>query len=110
MRYAMRNVVPFKPPETFARFGIDWTKDPTTICERSLWEAYLSYESSCGSDGLVSLILLSRVARRQGAVAEDLDMAADFAEIILAMQLRKHQGDSLAAVQTSLESHRRHDN
>jgi hypothetical protein len=74
------NVVPFGPPESFARFGIDWTRDAKTEPERSLREAYLTFESSCSADGLVSILLLAVVSRRQGAVAEDLQAAADFAE------------------------------
>ncbi len=63
-------------------------------------EAFLTHETSCGMSGLVSLLLLAVVSRRQGAVAEDLQGAADFAEIILAMELRKHQDDTLAAAQS----------
>ena len=96
------NVVHFRPPETFKRFGIDWTRDATSDPERSLREAFLTYESSCGPDGLVSTLLLAIVSRRQGAVAEDLQAAADLAEIILAMKLRKHQDDTLEMVQAYL--------
>lgn len=98
------NVVPLKAPETFARFGIDWARDAKTNSERELREAFLTYETSCGSSGLVSLVLLSLVSRRQGAVAADLAAAADFAEIMLAMQLRKHLDDALQAVHSFLES------
>ena len=94
----MKNVVPFRAPETFERFGIDWTREPTTDEERFLREAFLSYESRCGQDGLVSLLLLSVVSRRQGNTAKDLQTAADFAEIMLAMKARKHQDDTLAAI------------
>jgi len=73
-----------------------------TPAEQSLREAFLTYESSCGLNGLVSLLLLVTVSRRQGAVAEDLQAAADFAEVILAMQLRKHQSDVLELVQSCL--------
>ncbi|MBV8368562.1 MAG: hypothetical protein JO036_06450 [Candidatus Eremiobacteraeota bacterium] len=100
----MRNVVPFKAPETFARFGIDWTRAAKNEEERILREAFLTYETSCGMNGLTSLLLLATVARRQGTVAEDLQGAADFAEIMLAMQLRKHQDDVLAGVQSYLAS------
>ena len=89
------NVVPFKAPDTFKRFGIDWTRDAETDHERTLREAYLSYETSCGLNGLVSVLLLAIVSRRQGAVAADLQAAANFSEVILAMQLRKHQHDAL---------------
>jgi hypothetical protein len=92
------NVVPFKPPETFERFGIDWTRDATNDRERSLREAYLTYESSCGPNGLVSLVLLAVVCGRQGAVAGDLQAAADLAETMLSMKLRKHRDDTLEAV------------
>jgi hypothetical protein len=85
------NVVPFKSPEPFDRVGIDWTRKARTPEEQSLRETFLTYESSCGLNGLVSLLLLTTVSRRQGAVAEDLQAAADFAEVVLAMQLRKHQ-------------------
>ena len=101
MRRSM-NVVPFRAPESFARFGIDWTRDAKTEPERSLREAYLTFESSCGHDGLVSILLLAVVSRRQGAVAEDLQAAADFAEIILGMKLRKHRDDALEMVRDCL--------
>ena len=96
------NVVPFKAPDTFARFGIDWRRDATSDGERSLREAYLTYETSCGPNGLVSVILLAIVSRRQGAIADDLRSAADFAEIILAMKLGKHQDDALQAAHAYL--------
>jgi hypothetical protein len=38
------------------------------------------------------------VSRRQGAVGQDLQAAADLAEIMLAMTLGKHQHDSLEMV------------
>jgi hypothetical protein len=94
----MKNVVPFRSPETFERFGINWTREPTNESERFLREAFLSYESCCGQDGLVSLLLLSVVSRRQGNAATDLQTAADFAEIMLAMKARKHQDDTLGAI------------
>jgi hypothetical protein len=97
-----RNVVPFKPPETFKRFGIDWTREATSNRERSLREAYLTYESSCGPDGLVSILLLAVVSRRQGTVPEDLEAAAGIAEITLAMKLRKHRDDAMEAVHAYL--------
>ena len=50
--------------------------------------------------GLVSVLLLAVVSRRQGAVAEDLQGAADFAEVILTIELRKHQDDTLAVAQS----------
>ena len=96
------NVVPFKPPEMFAQFGIDWKREATSDRERSLREAYLTYESSCGPNGLVSILLLAVVLRRQGAVAEDLQAAADFAEIMLSMKLRKHRDQVLEAVHAYL--------
>ena len=98
------NVVPFKAPETFDRFGIDWTKEAKTDAERCLREAFLTYETSCGSSGLISLVLLALVSRRQGAVAADLAAAADFAEVMLAMQLRKHVDHALLAVKSFIES------
>ncbi|MDB5072680.1 MAG: hypothetical protein JWM87_3791 [Candidatus Eremiobacteraeota bacterium] len=98
----MRNVVPFKAPDTFARFGIDWTRSAATERERKLREAFLTYESSCGPNGLVSLLLLATVSRRQGAVAEDLQAAADHAEILLAMKLHKHQDDAMSSMETYL--------
>lgn len=97
------NVVPFKAPETFARLGIDWTRNAKTERERALRGAFLTYESSCGPNGAVSLLLLATVSRRQGAVAEDLQAAADFAEIVLGMQMRKHQDDVIETVQSNLE-------
>ena len=99
-----KNVVPFKAPETFERFGIDWTRAAKTKPERSLREAFLTYETSCGSSGLVTVVLLAIVSRRQGAVAEDLQAAADYAEIMLAMQLRKHMDDALTEVHAFLAS------
>ena len=96
------NVVPFKAPEMFQRFGIDWRREATSDRERSVRGAYLTYESSCGPNGLVSVLLLAVVSRRQGAVAQDLMAAADFAEILLAMQLGKHQNDALEAVHAYL--------
>jgi hypothetical protein len=96
------NVVHFRTPETFDRFGIDWKRDAMSDGERSLREAFLTYETSCGPDGLVSILLLAVVCRRQGTVAGDLQAAADFAEIMLAMKLRKHQDDALEAVHTFL--------
>ena len=98
----MKNVVPFKAPDTFARFAIDWTRAAATERERKLREAFLTYESSCGPNGLVSLLLLATVSRLQGAVAEDLQAAADHAEILLAMKLHKHQDDAMASMETYL--------
>src|ERR1700676_5630556 len=86
----------------FERFGIDWKRDATNDSERALREAYLTYESSCGPDGLVSILLLAVVSQRQGAVAKDLQAAADFAEIMLAMKLRKHRDDAMEAVHAYL--------
>jgi hypothetical protein len=50
------------------------------------------------------LVLLALVSRRQGAVAADLAAAADFAEVMLAMQLRKHVDDTLVAIKSFIES------
>jgi hypothetical protein len=99
----MKNVVPFRAPETFERYGIDWTREPTSETERLLREAFLGYDNSCGQDGLISVLLLAMVSRRQGAVAADLQAAADFAEIMLAMKARKHQDDTLAAIRSYYE-------
>jgi hypothetical protein len=93
-----RNVVPFRPSETFKRFGIDWTRDAANDGERTLREAYLTYELSCRQDGLVSILLLAIVSRRQGVVADDLQAAADFAEVVLSMTLREHRDDAIEAV------------
>ena len=60
----MKNIVPFKQPEVFAAHGIDWARPPATKDEHTLREAYLTYESSCGPEGLVSLLLLATVTRR----------------------------------------------
>ena len=100
----IKNVVPFRAPDTFARLGIDWTRAATTERERQVREAFLTHETSCGMSGLVSILLLAIVSRRQGTVAEDIQGAADFAEVILAMQLRKHQDDTLAAAQSYVEA------
>jgi hypothetical protein len=101
------NVVPFKAPDLYKRFGIDWTRKARTDAERDLREAYLLYESSCGPEGLTSIMLLAIVSKRQGAVAEDLQGAADFAEVILAMKLRKHEEDALEAVHAHLANGRK---
>lgn len=53
-------------------------------------------------NGLVSVLLLATVSRRQGSVAEDLQAAADHAEILLGIKLRKHQADALDGVQVYL--------
>jgi hypothetical protein len=94
----MKNVVPFAAPAKFAEFGIDWTREAVTDSERSLREAFLTYEASCGPNGLVSILLLAIVSRRQGSVGDDLQAAADHAEILLRMKLYKHQSDALEAV------------
>lgn len=73
-----------------------------TLRERELREAFLTFEASCGANGLVSLLLLATVSRRQGAVAEDLQAASDHAEVLLTLKLRKHQDDALASMQTFL--------
>lgn len=98
----MKNVVPFKQPEIFKQHGIDWTKAPSTKAERALREAYLTYETSCGPEGLVSMLLLATVTRRRGAVSQDLQDAADFAEILLAMKVGKHQFDALNIANASV--------
>ena len=98
----MKNVVPFRAPAKFAEFGIDWTRAAQTETERTLREAFLTYETSCGPNGLVSILLLAIVSRRQGSVAEDLQAAADHAEILLGMKLRKHQHDTLDGVHNYL--------
>ncbi|MDP9158594.1 MAG: hypothetical protein M3O74_30660 [Pseudomonadota bacterium] len=89
---------PALTPAKFAEFGIDWTRAARTEPERTLREAFLTYEASCGPNGLVSILLLAIVSRRQGAVAEDLQAAADHGEILLGMKLRNHQHDPLMAV------------
>jgi len=96
-----RNVVPFRAT-AFTACGIDWTRQPRSEPERSLREAYLTYESSCGADGLASLLLLATVFRRAGTIAPDLDDAAEVAEIALAAKLRKHQDDALNRVRSHL--------
>lgn len=98
----MKNVVPFVAPAKFAEFGIDWTRAARSESERTLREAFLTYEASCGPNGLVSILLLAIVSRRQGAVAEDLRGATDHAEILLGMKVRKHQHDALEAVHNYL--------
>jgi hypothetical protein len=87
----MKNVIPFKPPEGFEAHGIEWTREPATDRERSLREAYLTYELSCGPDGLVSVLLLASVCRRTGTVAADLQSAADHAEDLLGVKLVRHR-------------------
>lgn len=94
----MKNVVPFAAPAKFEEFGIDWTRAPKTESERSLREAFLTYETSCGPNGLVSILLLAIVSRRQGSVADDIQAAADHAEILLRVKLHKHQHDALQTV------------
>jgi hypothetical protein len=44
-------VVPFKPPEIFKRYGIDWTREPASDRERTLREAFLAYETSSIPNG-----------------------------------------------------------
>jgi len=94
----MKDVVPFRAPTKFVEFGIDWTQAARSESERALREAFLTYELSCGPNGLVSVLLLAVVSRRQGSVAEDLQAAADHAEILLGIKLHKHQADALDAV------------
>ena len=94
----VKNVVPFKTCDEFAKAGIVWSREPLSERERSVRETFLTYESSCGSSGLISLVLLAIVTRRRGEPADDLKNAADFAEVMLAMQLRKHQCDVLEMV------------
>ena len=96
------NVVPFRASETFQQHGIDWTKPAATERERALREAFLTYESSCGPHGLTSLVLLALVSRRQGAVAEDLQYAANLAEVMLSMKLREHQNHALSLAASHL--------
>ena len=91
-------VVPFKPPEIFKRYGIDWTREPASDRERILREAFLTYETSCIPNGLTSLLLLAIVCRRRGAIAADLEAAAGFAEVSLGMTLQKHRDQALEAV------------
>jgi hypothetical protein len=52
----------------------------------------------------VSLLLLAVVCRREGAVADDLQAAADFAEVTLSMELRKHQDDVLSDARSYVEA------
>ena len=92
------NVVPFRPPEIFNRYRIEWTRDAATHRERSLREAFLTYERSCNPQGLTSLLLLAIVCRRRGSVAADLEAAAGFAEVMLGMTLHKHQHQVLEAI------------
>jgi len=94
-----KNVVPFKAPDKFTEAGIAWTREPQSERERALREAFLTYEASCGPNGLVSILLLALVTRRQGSIASDLQDAADHAEILLGMKLRNHQMDMLEMVQ-----------
>jgi len=94
----MKNVIPFKPPEGFEAHGIDWTREPATNRERSLREAYLTYELSCGPEGLVSVLLLASVCRRARTVAADLQTAADHAEDFLSIKLVRHR---MRAIETA---------
>jgi hypothetical protein len=55
------SATPFKAPQIFQQFGIDWTQDAATEPERSLREAFLTHETSCGPNGLVSILLLAMV-------------------------------------------------
>lgn len=98
----MKNVVPFRTPDSFGRRGVDWTREPRTERERELREAYLLYESSAGTDGLMSVLLLSVVARRQGGVAADLQDAADHAEIWLSFKLSTHRDGALTTAEQFL--------
>jgi hypothetical protein len=98
----MKNVVPFKPPEGFERHGIEWTREPATDRERALREAYLTYELSCGPDGLVSVLLLANVCRRSGSVAPDLQSAADHAEDLLGIKLVRHRMRAIEIAQDAI--------
>jgi hypothetical protein len=101
----MRNVVPFTAPDKFGAAGIDGTREPRCENERSLREAFLTYETSCGPNGLLSLLLLALVSRRQGSVASDLQNAADHAEILLGTKLRTHQTDVLDMILNHIPKH-----
>ena len=96
------NVVPFKPCDAFDQAGIDWTREARSEEERALREAYLTYESSAGTSGLVSLLLLGIVSRRQGPIAADLEYVANRAEIVLSMKLRQRQCDVLKMLAESV--------
>lgn len=95
----MSDVIPFKPTDAFTRMGIEWTRSATTVRERRIREAFLTLESSSGMRGLAAVLLLAAACRRRGTVAIDLQNAADFAEIILSAELRKHMDDTLAGAQ-----------
>jgi hypothetical protein len=97
----MKNVIPFKPPEGFEAHGIEWTREPATERERSLREAYLTYELSCGPEGPVSILLLASVCRRTGTVAADLQSAADHAEGLLSIKLVHH---CMRAIKTAYDA------
>lgn len=101
----MNNVLPFRTQDAFARLGIDWTRIATTERERLVREAFLTEESSCGMRGLASLLLLALKCHRQGSIAEDLQGAAELAEVTLSMELRQHQDDTFAAAQLYVEAH-----
>ncbi len=80
----MKNLVPFAAPARFAEFDIDWTRAARTETERRLRQAFLTYEMSCGPNGLVSILLLAIVSGRHASVPEDLEAGADHAEIFFA--------------------------
>lgn len=96
------NVVPFKAPETFERFQIDWTKEAKTEAERALREAFLTYETSCGSSGLIRSCSSSRLSSA-GSGGGRSGRRRGLRRRMLAMQLRKHVDDALACVQLFLE-------
>jgi len=91
----MKHAVPFKVRDEFSRAGIDWSRPAPTKRERAVRESFLTYERTCGPNGLVSLVLLALAASRSGDVADDLRDAAELAEGILSMKLRVHQIDVL---------------
>ena len=101
--HTIRRAVPFKAPEPFDRAGITWTREPASERERNLRQAYLNYAKSSGREGLASILLLSLVSQRQGAVAADLADAAAFAEGMLCTLVRKHQENALYFVSLHLE-------
>lgn len=102
----MKNVIPFKPTEQFESHGIDWRRQPATDRERSLRDAYLTYELSCGADGLVSVLLLATVCRRTGTVATDLQSAADRAEDLLGIKLVLHRMRAIETANDAIEDGR----
>jgi hypothetical protein len=102
----MNDAVPIRAPTKFAELSIDWTQAARTEPERSLREAFLTYELSCGPNGLVSVLLLAMVSRRHGSI-DEIEASADHAEVLLGAQAAQVPG-RCAGRRSRLSQARRH--